>query len=238
MTQLKLHPTAVFDNSAKAYEHIEALPLAAAMGAEIRGVQISQLNDAQFSLLLAYLALLRRWNSKFNLTAIRDEQQMAVRHILDSLAVLPHIEGHTLLDVGAGAGLPGIPLAIADPARHVTLLDGNGKKTRFMFQAVSELGLDNCAVVQQRVPDWQPGERFDGIVSRAFASLADMVDTCAHLLAPGGRFFAMKGALDDEEQAAVASMAQVLSVIPLTVPTLNEARCMVVLAPLSASPAV
>lgn len=190
------------------------------------------LDEQQLLALQQYVRLLQRWNRKFNLTAVRDESRMVVRHILDSLAVLGHLQGDNFVDVGAGAGIPGIPLAIATPSRQYTLLDGNGKKTRFMFQAISELGLANCSVVKERVPQWRPEALFDAVISRAFASLADMVDTCAHLLAPGGRFFAMKGALDEDELAAVAGAARVQSVIPLVVPGLDEARCLVVLEPL------
>jgi 16S rRNA (guanine527-N7)-methyltransferase len=195
------------------------------------------LDDRKCELLLGYLALLRRWNRSYNLTAVRGAEEMVVRHLLDSLSVLPYISANTLLDVGAGAGLPGIPLAIADPARQVTLLDSNGKKTRFMFQAISELGLDNCTVVKARLPHWEARAPFEGVVSRAFASLGDMVDTCGHLLAPDGRLYAMKGALDDAELAAVAGRATVCEVIPLTVPDLDEARCLVVLRPAASAPA-
>jgi 16S rRNA (guanine527-N7)-methyltransferase len=186
-------------------------------------VQLQKLHD--------YLALLQRWNSSFNLTAVRGMEQMAIRHVLDSLAVAPQLAGFrgALLDVGAGAGLPGIPLAITEPTRPVTLLDSNGKKTRFMFQAVSELRLANCSVEKGRVPQWTGPATFELIISRAFASLADMVDTCAHLLAPGGRFYAMKAVLEDAELAAVTDRAAVIDVVPLRVPLLDEPRCLVVL---------
>lgn len=195
-------------------------------GSEALGLYLqSEQNDQ----LLSYLALLQRWNKSFNLTAVREESAIVVRHLLDSLSVLPHLQGDRLIDVGTGAGLPGIPLAIVSPERSFTLLDTNGKKTRFMVQAVSELGLENCEVIKTRVEEWTPGAPFDAVLSRAFASLADMIDTCRHLLAENGVFLAMKGATPTEEMAGIEDRAQVLSVTNLEVPGLNEARCLVAL---------
>jgi 16S rRNA (guanine527-N7)-methyltransferase len=143
--------------------------------------------------LLAYLQLLHKWNRAYNLTAVRDPAQMVSRHLLDSLAVAPLLQGRYFADIGTGAGLPGIPLAIALPEARFTLVDSNGKKIRFVTQAVAELGLPNVEPLQQRVEEWQPPRRFDGVLSRAFASLADMVAACDHLLAPEGCFYALKG---------------------------------------------
>ena len=131
--------------------------------------------------LLEYVALLAKWNKAYNLTAVRDEAQMVVRHLLDSLAVVPYLTGKRLIDVGTGAGLPGIPLAILFPEREFHLLDSNGKKTRFLTQVKNELGLTNLQVVNSRVEAFEPGQPFDGITSRAFASLADFTQLTRHL---------------------------------------------------------
>lgn len=192
------------------------------------------LTEAQQQQLLDYLALLQRWNRTYNLTAVRDAQQMLTRHVLDSLSVLPHLPPGALLDVGAGAGLPGIVLAIADPQRTVTVLDSNGKKTRFMFQCVTELGLARCAVVKARVQDYRPAQRPQLVISRAFASLSDMLDTCAHLPANGGLLLAMKGQYPAEELQCIAERAQLVAVQALKVPGLAEERCLVTLRPLAA----
>lgn len=188
---------------------------------------------AQLAGLVAYLELLKRWNSAFNLTAVRDESQMVTRHLLDSLSILPHLRGSALIDVGSGPGLPGIPLAIADPTRSYTLLDSNGKKTRFMFQAISELGLANCSVVKARAEDWQPEAPFDAVLSRAFASLDDMIDTCRHLIDGQGLFLAMKGAIPEAELAEIDNRVDIVAVTQITVPGLDEARCLITLRPLS-----
>lgn len=149
--------------------------------------------------LLDYLALLLKWNKAFNLTAVRDPSIMVSRHLLDSLSILPFVAGPRVLDVGTGAGLPGIPLAIALPSLDFTLLDTNSKKTRFVKQVKLELALDNVAVVQQRVEQYQVGVGFNTITSRAFASLPDMLAGSRHLLAHGGRWLAMKAELPTGE---------------------------------------
>ena len=148
-------------------------------------------DDAILQQCLQYLALMVRWNRITNLTAITDLSDMVDKHLLDSMAVHPYLTGHRLLDVGSGAGLPGIPLALLNPDRQFVLLDANGKKTRFMTQASIDLGLSNVIVVQSRVEDLD--DTFDAIISRAFTSLSGMVSACCHLLAPGGSFLAMKG---------------------------------------------
>ncbi|MBU2005224.1 MAG: 16S rRNA (guanine(527)-N(7))-methyltransferase RsmG, partial [Gammaproteobacteria bacterium] len=148
-----------------------------------------------------YLQLLQRWNKVYNLTAVRDPAQMQVLHIDDSLSVAPYIRGETCLDVGSGAGLPGIPLAIIQPERHFTLLDTNGKKTRFMQQAVLELGLQNVDVIQTRVESWQAASCFDAIISRAFASLYDFVTFTGKHVCENGILYAMKGRYPDSELA-------------------------------------
>lgn len=189
------------------------------------------LDVARQERLLAYLALLVKWNKAYNLTAIRDPQEMVTKHLLDSLAVLPHLHGAQVLDVGSGAGLPGIPLAIYDPARQFTLLDSNGKKTRFLLQAKGELGLSNLSVVHSRLEQYRPGQLFDTVTARAFASLADMTAGTAHLLAPGGALLAMKGEYPQDELDALPPGFVVREIIALTVPGLEAQRHLVRIAP-------
>ncbi len=186
-----------------------------------------ELDARQQACLLEYLALLVKWNKAYNLTAVRDPAQMVVRHLLDSLAIAPFVGGQRLIDIGSGAGLPGIPLAIALPGRHFHLLDSNGKKTRFLFQVKTALRLDSMAVQHTRVESFHPPQPFDAILSRAFASLRAMVEGCRHLLVPGGRFLAMKGAYPHEELEEVAAWCDVQAVYPLAVPGLAEQRHLV-----------
>ena len=182
--------------------------------------------DAQGKL-LDYLALLHKWNKVYNLTAIRDQQQMVSNHLLDSLAAMPHLWEGRWLDVGCGAGLPGLVLAVAQPGWQFTLLDSNSKKTSFVQQAIIELGLGNVSVHCARVEEWQPAERFDGIISRAFSDLGDFLRRTRHLLAPHGRWAAMKGA-PQQELADVPDGCRVERVIPLQVPGLHAARSLVI----------
>ncbi len=156
---------------------------------------------AQQERLLAYLALLLKWNAAYNLTAIRRPEDMVSRQLLDSLSILPLIRGPRVLDVGTGAGLPGVPLAIMLPDVEFTLLDTNSKKTRFVNQVKLDLGLDNLTVVQQRVEEFQPQNPYDTISSRAFASLADMLQGSRHLLVTDGQWLAMKGQFPEQEIA-------------------------------------
>ena len=186
---------------------------------------------AQIDRLLAYLDLMDRWNKAYNLTAIRGRDNWVIRHLLDSLAVLPLLRAHRGIDVGTGAGLPGIPLAIMRPDTPIALLDSNGKKTRFLFQAKMQLGLSNLTIVESRVEQYQPTELYDAVVSRAFASLADMVQVCEHLLSPGGSFFAMKAATVDSEitdmKKATHDRFSVTAIHELAIPGLNESRSVV-----------
>ncbi|HET8729799.1 MAG TPA: 16S rRNA (guanine(527)-N(7))-methyltransferase RsmG [Moraxellaceae bacterium] len=175
--------------------------------------------------LLAYLALLVKWNGAYNLTAVRDPAQMLVKHLLDSLSVLPHVKGETLIDVGTGAGLPGLVLALARPALRVTLLDSNGKKVRFLRQVIAELGIGNAEAVQSRVEEF--AGHYDVVTSRAFATLADMVEWSGHLAGESGEFLAMKGVHPAEEIAALPAGFRATSVVSLTVPFLEEARHLV-----------
>jgi len=177
--------------------------------------------------LLAYVELLARWNQAYNLTAIRDPQEMLVKHVLDSLAVAPFINAGPVADVGTGAGLPGIPLAVARPELRSTLIDSNGKKTRFVTQAVAELKLANVEVLQARAEAHRPAAPYALVLSRAFSSLADFAGLAGHLVGPGGRLLAMKGAKPMDELAAVPAGFRVLHVHPLKVPGLDAERCLV-----------
>jgi 16S rRNA (guanine527-N7)-methyltransferase len=188
-------------------------------------------SDAQVERLERYLALLEKWNRVYNLTAIREPERMVTHHLLDSLAILPHVRGPRLLDVGSGAGLPGIPLAIAAPALAVTLLDSNYKKAAFLQQAVAELALANATVVADRVESWRTDARFDTIVSRAFADLGEFVTASARLLAPGGTIAAMKGVHPHDEIARLPAGFRVREVLKLDVPLLDAERHLVLVEP-------
>lgn len=177
--------------------------------------------------LLDYVELLTRWNATYNLTAIRDPAEMVTRHLLDSLAVAPHVSGRTLADLGSGAGLPGIPLAIVAPERDVLLVDSNGKKARFLREAVRRLDLARVRVAESRVEN-VPGT-FDAIVARAFASLAEMLRAGGHLLAPNGTWLALKGRFPQDELDAVPAPFRVAGVIALDVPGLDADRHLVVI---------
>ncbi|MFN3594853.1 MAG: 16S rRNA (guanine(527)-N(7))-methyltransferase RsmG [Thiobacillaceae bacterium] len=178
--------------------------------------------------LLAYLDLMAKWNRAYNLTAITDPQRMLSHHLLDSLAVLPHIDAGRLLDVGSGAGLPGIPLALARPELKVTLLEASQKKAAFLQQAVIELKLSNVVAVHARAEDYRPRSPFPRIISRAFSELADFVRLTTHLLADGGRWLAMKGHYPQAEIGRLEG-ARVIEVMHLLVPGLDAERHLVIL---------
>jgi 16S rRNA (guanine527-N7)-methyltransferase len=182
--------------------------------------------DAQRKL-LDYLVLLHKWNKVYNLTAIRDPQQMVSNHLLDSLAVMEHLWAGRWLDVGCGAGLPGLVLAVAQPGWQFSLLDSNSKKTSFVQQAIIELDLRNVSVYCARVEEWRPAERFDGIISRAFSELGEFLRSTRHLMEPHGCWVAMKG-LPQQELAGVPEGCRVKRVIPLQVPGLQAARSLVI----------
>jgi 16S rRNA (guanine527-N7)-methyltransferase len=188
------------------------------------------LDSAAQSKLVAYLRLIEKWNKVHNLTAVREPGQMVVLHLLDSLSVLPHVAGaRTLLDVGAGAGLPGIPIAIARPDLSVTLLDASHKKATFLRQVKAELALSNVEVACERVEKWHPAALFDIVVSRAFAELAEFVEQAKHLLAPDGAMLAMKGVHPFEEIAKVPVSHRVEGVVELRVPSLDAQRHLILL---------
>lgn len=178
--------------------------------------------------LLAYVELLAKWNRTYNLTAIREPERMVSHHLIDSLSVLPHLEQGSLVDVGAGGGLPGIPIAIAQPHRAVSLNDSNQKKAAFMQQATIELGLSNVQVHPGRAEAWHPAPRFDGAISRAFAELGDFVAACRQLVKPGGFYAAMKGVYPDDELLKLPADVKCRTPIRLDVPLVDGARHLVV----------
>jgi 16S rRNA (guanine527-N7)-methyltransferase len=191
-------------------EGVEALRLALPSAAQAR--------------LLEYLALLSKWNRTYNLTAVRETSRMVSQHLLDSLAVVPHLKGGTILDVGSGAGLPGIPIALALPHAQVTLLESSHKKAAFLNQAKLELKLDNVAVACERVEAWRPGQSFDTVISRAFSDLAEFVKLGGQHAAAGGKLAAMKGVYPHEEISQLPAGWVLEAAEPLTVPGLRARR--------------
>ncbi len=173
--------------------------------------------------LLGFIKLLEKWNKAYNLTAIRDKEDMVRLHLLDSLAIVPFIEGKSVIDIGTGAGLPGIPLAIYLPDIEFTLLDSNAKKTRFVQQAILELKLKNASVCHNRVEQYHPEKSFDTVITRAFASLSDIVELTAHLLSKDGVLLAMKGQSPDVPKLESA----ITTLIPVNVPGTTAERCLV-----------
>lgn len=192
-----------------------------AMGVDLAG-------DSQ-ARLLEFVALLEKWNRVYNLTAVREPAQMVTRHLLDSLAIAPYVCGERVLDVGTGAGLPGIPLAVAMPTREFVLLDSNSKKTRFVTQAVAELGLRNVEVVAARVERYVPARKFDTLIARAFSSLGELLTGARHLGAKDGVYLAMKGVYPEEELTALPAEFTVREIAALKVPGLDGARHVVVI---------
>jgi len=186
----------------------------AALGLELPGVAVDRLLD--------YQALLQRWNAAYNLTAVREPGQMIARHLLDSLAILPYVRGVSLADLGTGPGLPGIVLAIAAPGRQILLVDSNGKKVRFLREAIRSLKLEGVSAVQSRVEAVEG--QFDCVTARAFASLGDMLGWGGHLLAPGGLWLAMKGKRPDDELPGVPAGFTVRATHVLAVPGLDGER--------------
>ena len=192
------------------------------------GLRALGLDSALATPLLAYLALLARWNATYNLTAIRDPREMLVKHLLDSLAMHAHLDDiESLADLGTGPGLPGIPLAIARPGLQVTLVESNGKKARFLREAARQLKLGNASVVESRIETFDAAGRFDAITARALATLPLILQLGGHLLQPQGRLLAMKGVVPDDEIAALPAGWRVAAVHPLRVPGLDAERHLV-----------
>ena len=191
----------------------------------LRQLNLAQpIDEKQQAKLIKYVELLNKWNKTYNLTAVRKPEQMVTRHLLDSLSICPYLRGKSVLDVGTGAGLPGIPLAIVFPERQFTLLDSNNKKTRFVVQAVSELELPNVGVVQSRVEEFETEEPFDTITTRAYSAISDMVQQTSHLMARDGIFLAMKGANPIAELEELSSSYVVEESHLINVPGLDEER--------------
>jgi len=187
------------------------------------GLNISQ---DQCAALLDFIKLIVKWNKAYNLTAVRDPEEMVSLHLLDSLAILPHIKPPLVADIGTGAGLPGIPLAICMPDCRFVLVDSNSKKTRFALQAVLDLRLKNVEVVHSRVEQFLPALPFSTVIARAFAGMADILKLTGHLLADDGVLLAMKGRCPDQELAELTAAAA-YSVIPILVPGIAAERCLI-----------
>lgn len=184
-------------------------------------------SDLQKNQLVELVELLNKWNKAYNLTSVRDPNQMLIKHIMDSIVVSPYLQGQRLIDVGTGPGLPGLPLAILNPDKQFVLLDSLGKRLRFIRQAVLALGLKNVEFVQSRVEEYQPEEKFDVVLSRAFASLQDMLYWCRHLPNENGHFLALKGQFPEQEIAQLDKQFEFIESISLHVPELDGERCLV-----------
>ena len=189
------------------------------------------LNDEAVNKLVRYLELILTWNRVFNLTSITDKREMVYLHIIDSLLTAPFLSGTRFLDVGSGAGLPGIPLAILHPEHEWVLLDKNNKKTRFMTQAIAELKLSKVQAVHSRAEDFHPDTCFDSILSRAYATLALFIKTTRHLICKNGTFIAMKGKYPQDEMAELAGLAGAAEITPLAMKGMTLDRHIVCIKP-------
>lgn len=187
------------------------------------------LTDQQKTQLVKLVLLLNKWNKAYNLTSVRDPMEMLVKHILDSLMVSPYLQGMRFIDVGTGPGLPGLPLAIVNPDKEFFLLDSLGKRISFIRNAVRELGLTNVEPVLSRVEEFHPDHQFDGVLSRAFASLKDMTDWCHHLPNENGLFYALKGQYHEDEVQELDVKFNIQQVIKLSVPELEGERHLVLI---------
>ncbi|HDR1208378.1 TPA: 16S rRNA (guanine(527)-N(7))-methyltransferase RsmG, partial [Pasteurella multocida] len=185
------------------------------------------ITDQQKAQLVKLILLLNKWNKAYNLTSVRDPMEMLVKHILDSVVVSPYLQGKHFIDVGTGPGLPGLPLAIVNPHKRFVLLDSLGKRISFIRNAIRELGLDNVEAVLSRVEEYHPEQPFDGVLSRAFASLKDMTDWCQHLPKQDGYFYALKGLYHQEEVQELSEKFTIQQVIRLHVPELIGERHLV-----------
>ncbi|KFI09936.1 16S rRNA (guanine(527)-N(7))-methyltransferase RsmG [Vibrio coralliilyticus] len=189
-----------------------------------------EVSDNQRDQLVGYVEMLNKWNKAYNLTSVRDPSDMLVKHILDSIVVSSHLQGQRFIDVGTGPGLPGIPLSIMNPDKEFYLLDSLGKRIRFIKQVLHELKIDNVTPIQSRVEEFQPQDKFDGVLSRAFASMVDMVEWCHHLpKAQTGCFMALKGQLPQDEIDQLPDWCYVTDIKALQVPELEGERHLVIL---------
>ncbi|MFC4698781.1 16S rRNA (guanine(527)-N(7))-methyltransferase RsmG [Glaciecola siphonariae] len=181
-------------------------------------------NQAQIDKLVGFVMLMDKWNKAYNLSSVREPEQMLVKHIMDSLVVAPYIHGNNIADVGTGPGLPGVPLAILFPEKSFTLIDSLGKRIRFIKQACYELDISNVCAIQERVENVTSEPAFDLVLSRAFASLSDMLNWCAHLVDNNGEFLALKGQLHQDELAQVPADFKIVNTVKISVPELTGER--------------
>nr|WP_211200987.1 MULTISPECIES: 16S rRNA (guanine(527)-N(7))-methyltransferase RsmG [Pseudoalteromonas] len=188
-----------------------------------------ELSEQQKQQLVEYVQLLDKWNKAYNLTSVRDPKEMMVKHIMDSLVVAPHLTGSNYIDVGTGPGLPGMVLAIARPDINFVLLDSLGKRVRFLMQVKHGLGIENVTPVQSRVEEYQPSVKLDGVLSRAFASLQDMIQWCSHLIDNQGVFLALKGQYPADELEQLPNGVSLSQDISLVVPKLEGERHLIIL---------
>lgn len=186
-------------------------------------------SDLQHMQFLQLIALLDKWNKTYNLTAVRDPEEMLTKHLLDSLAVGKYLQGKRFIDVGTGAGFPGLPLAIAYPCKQFTLLDSQGKRIQFIRHVIRELGLTNVTPILSRVETYRPEETFDGVLSRAFASLKDMTNWCHHLLSSQGYFYALKGHCNADEIKAISKDFYIEKSLELHIPMLVGERHLILI---------
>jgi 16S rRNA (guanine527-N7)-methyltransferase len=207
---------------------IDRAPLAQELAHGFASINVAS-NQSVIELMLDYLVLIQKWNRVHNLTAVRDTKKMVSTHLLDSLSVSPHLPDGPLLDVGSGAGLPGIPLAGANRNLQVTLIEASHKKAAFLRQAVAELRLTNVEVVCQKVEEWLPSARFQCIIARAYAEISKLIESSKHLLAENGIFAAMKGRYPEAEIEAIPQEYAVRKVIELKVPGLDAERHLILI---------
>jgi 16S rRNA (guanine527-N7)-methyltransferase len=202
----------------------------AALASGLEALHLSAVDEVEDKL-LAYIALVQKWNHVYNLTAIREPERMLTHHVLDSLSVVPHLTGKRIVDVGSGAGFPGIPIALALPRSNVTLVESSHKKSTFLKQAVIELEVKNVEVANARAEAWHPSQPFDIVISRAFSDLGEFVTLAGHLCAPDGVLAAMKGVYPYDELNHVPTGYHVDEVKPLIVPGLEAERHLVMIRP-------